>query len=96
MTARVTGVAVGALLLTLGVMATAAPPQPTITGASSLTSTVAAGPEALAVTSISLLERVTGRHAAWTKLLLIGSGLLSLGVIVRRRLLGEESDTDIA
>jgi len=96
MTARVTAVAVGALLLTLGVMATAGPPQPTITGVTGLTSSVGAGPEALVVTSISRLERVTGRHAAWTKLLLIGSGLLSLGVIVRKRLLGEESDTDLA
>jgi len=96
MTARVTGVAVGALLLTLGVMATAGPPQPTITGVTGLASSVGSGPEALAVTSIRRLERVTGRHAAWTKLLLIGSGLLSLGVIVRKRLLGEESDTDLA
>ena len=96
MTARVAGVAVGALLLTLGVMATAGPPQPTITGVSGLASSVAAGPEALAVSSLTRVERVSGRHAAWTRLLLIGSGLLSLGVIVRKRLLAEESDTDLA
>jgi hypothetical protein len=87
---------VGALLLTLGVRATAGPPQPTISPVSGLASSVAARPDALAVTSLGRLERVTGRYAAWTKLLLIGSGLLSLGVIVRKRLLGEESDTDIA
>src|SRR5437660_1396236 len=48
MTARVTGVAVGALLLTLGVMATAGPPQPTITGVTGLASSVGAGPEPVA------------------------------------------------
>ena len=96
MNARVTAVVVGVLLLTLGVMAMAGPPQPAISGVGSLVSGVAAGPEALAVTGVSLLERVTGRHGGWTRLLLIGSGLLSLGIIVRKRLLGEESDTDIA
>jgi hypothetical protein len=58
---------------------------------------VAVRPGTLAVTSaFSGLERISGKSGAWARLLLIGSGLLSLGLIVRRRLLGEEGEADTA
>ena len=99
MTARITAVAVGALLLFLGVIATAGPGQPprpeiVMVGASPM---APARPGIIAAaSSLNGFERVTSKNGAWARLLLLGSGLLSLGLIARKRLRDGEGDTEKA
>src|SRR6266850_5922213 len=96
MTARITAVVAGAMLLFLGLMATAWPghlvsDQGVGRGVSFVV--MSGGPTAGAVPNAA---GVTSKNGAWARLLMIGFGLLSLGLIVRKRLRNDAGTTEKA
>ena len=96
MTARITAVVAGAMLLFLGLMATAWPGHLVSdqgVGRRASFVVMSGGPTAGGVSNAAA---VTSKNGAWARLLMIGFGLLGLGVIARKRLRDGESDTEKA